>query len=319
MLFAEEEGRRAAEREQGEFSIMASHPDDSLPDHHIVRADEVDQTGTDISTVPDDQLMPGLVQEFEAEKSRRSEDDGLPELPQRLARQPHRPELRRDGAAPPPPPPLQPPPPAPIQQTPEQPTDSLSLAQLRRLVQDMPKMEQRAYAFEYADSQPFPEELDEWFQYNEPDRFMLLGSKASFEQCWYCFASGDSPIQTETVVSWIDADESLRKSFLEQTIRELGDDHLFTSIEALENICYVLVGVWGVTGGRTAEDHPQEPLDREAAQTPKNMSLQFQWMEKNVLLFQQCGGIPALFAYVKRVLSGDQCVIFHSTLWPLQY
>lgn len=170
-------------------------------------------------------------------------------------------------------------------------------------------MEQRAYAFEYADSQPFPEELDEWFQYNEPDRLMLLGSKASFEQCWSSFVTEHCPVQIGDVVSWIDADEGLRKSFIEQTVGDFSDGCLFTSIEALENICYLLAGVWGITGGKTAEDYPQEPLEREAAQTPRKMSMQIQWMEKNALLVQKCGGISALFDYVRRAFDRGQYVI----------
>ena len=169
-------------------------------------------------------------------------------------------------------------------------------------------MEQRAYAFEYADSQPFPEELDEWFQYNEADRLMLLGSKASFEQCWSSFMADHSHVQTGEVISWVDADEGLRKLFIEQMIGDFSDGCLFITIEALENICYLLAGVWGITGGRTADDYPQELLEREAARTPKRMSMQIQWMENNALLVQQCGGVSALFDYVRRAFDRGQYV-----------
>lgn len=274
-------------------------------DQHIVKADEVDQTGADISPVPDDELMPGLVKEFKAEKTRQDDEEGLPDLPQRHAKQPQRPEPRRDAVAPPPP--MQPPPPAPVQQrAPENATDSLSLAQLRRIVHDLPKVDQQAYAFEYADCQPFPDELNEWFQYNEPDRLMLHGSKASFEQCWSTFLYGGSPAPNETVTSWIDADGNARQRFLEQTIRDLSSDCIFTSIEALEVICYVLGGAWGATGGKSADDYPQEPLHREAAETPKDKSLQIRWMEKGVLLLHKCRGVPTLLNYMKRIFDRDQ-------------
>jgi hypothetical protein len=169
----------------------------------------------------------------------------------------------------------------------------------------MPKMEQPAYAFQYADCQPFPEELNEWFQYNETDRLMLLGSKASFEQCWSSFLHEDSPAPSDGDASWTDVDDNARKQFLTKTIRDLNNGYLFTSIEALEIICYALCGVWGITAGKVSDDYPQDPLTREAEETPRDKSLQISWMEKNALLVQQCGGIPALFDYMVQVFDND--------------
>lgn len=264
----------------------------ALQDPHIVRADEVDQTGTDISPVSDDQLMEEVAEGLRQEQASQAAQPaalGAPSEPQHL---PRRPELRRDGSAPPPP--LQPPPPAPIQQNMERPPDSLSLAQLRQLVQEMPKVEQPAYAFEYADAQPFAEEIEEWFQYSDFDRAMLLGMRSSFDKKWSSFCQSQ---QTETRVSWIDAPGDLRKQFMSELITSLGETAVFPRIEALEAICYAVTGVWAMTAGRATDDYP---VDESQAVDPKPKSLQIKWMETNVTLFCECAGIEPLFACLCR-------------------
>ncbi|KAJ5714806.1 uncharacterized protein N7483_011987 [Penicillium malachiteum] len=86
-------------------------------EHHIVKADEVDQTGTDISPVSDDQLMEEVAEEIRQEQAQEqaSERTAVESENTPAAQNTKRPELRRDNSAAPPPP-LQPPPPAPIQQ-----------------------------------------------------------------------------------------------------------------------------------------------------------------------------------------------------------
>ena len=279
----------------------AGPSDLDLREQLIVRADEIDQTGTDISTLPDDQLMPELVQGFK--DAHRPGDVHLPEFPPRHIRDPGRPELRRDAVAPPPP--TQPPPPAPIQQNAENPMDSLSLAQLRKIVQDMPKIEQPAYAFEYADCQPFPEELDEWFRYTEGDRLMLSESKASFEQSWLLFCQ-NLPNGAGSELSWRGSKAGRRSASVDQMISSFNNPDLFIRIEALESVCYVITGVWGIVAGRIADDYPTEPSEKEAAETPKSKSRQIQWIVKNVVLIQERSAIPPLLDYMRRVFDKDQ-------------
>ncbi|PGG97216.1 hypothetical protein AJ79_09299 [Helicocarpus griseus UAMH5409] len=278
-----------------------------MPEHHIVHADEIDQTGTDISTVPDEQLMPDLVEGFKVEQARKPDHSDFPGLPQRHGREPTRPELRRDTATPAPPPPMKPPPPAPVQQNSESPTDSLSLVQLRKLVHELPRPEQPSYAFEYADCQSFPAEVDEWFQYNEPDRLMLLGSKASFEQNWseFCQNPPNQPVSGE--VSWTDASEEFRVDFTSRMVESLDNSDLFTRIEALEVVCYIITGAWTFTAGKESEELPAGFSKFESAEEfPKSKSMQIKWMVEDVLLVQRCGGIPALFEAMKRIFEKDQ-------------
>ncbi|EEH09287.1 conserved hypothetical protein [Histoplasma capsulatum G186AR] len=277
-----------------------------MPEHHIVHADEIDQLGSDISTVPDDQLMLELVEGFKAEQARKPDLNDFPGFPQRHGREPVRPELRRDTAAAAPPPPMKPPPPAPVQQNTGSPTDSLSLSQLRKLVHEMPRPEQPSYAFEYADCQPFPKEVDEWFQYNEPDRLMLLGSKAFFEQKWSDFCQNLACPPAVSEISWIDVDEETRERFVSCMIESLDNPDFFTRIEALEVVCYIITGAWAVTAGKVSEDVPGGFSKFESSdECPNSRSMQIRWMVNNVLLVQRCGGIAVLFRAMNRIFEKD--------------
>lgn len=267
-------------------------------DQHIVKADEVDQTGTDISPVPDDQLMEEVAEGLRQEQVSQNAPSGTTEIPAQTGKPPRRPELRRETSAPPPP--MQPPPPAPGQQNMDRASGSLNLAQLRRIVQEMPRVEQPAYAFEYADSQPFVEEIEEWFQYNEFDRVMLVGMKSSFEHQWHVFHENQSS-NSRPPPSWTETSNDVRKSFMEQTLQGLGDGELYARIEALEALCYILTGTWGVTAGRAVPEYPEDLPPRTVEQTPKFKSLQIRWIESSVSLLQECSGIGILLEYICRV------------------
>lgn len=276
--------------------------DATMQEHHFVKADEVDQTGTDISPVSDDQLMEEVAEGLRQEKLSQTADVTSTAAPAPGAKAPSRPGLRRDTAAPPPP--LQPPPPAPVHQSEERPPTSLTLAELRQLLRDMPKSEQPAYAFSYADAQPFPEEIEEWFQYSEFDQLILLGMKSSWEHRWDAFCKNDLSIPPP--LSWINATDELRKSFLGQVFRTLQEPNLSSRVEALEVICYAVTGVWGLTAGRVMEEYPEEPSPLMAAETPKSRSMQIQWMENNVSLVQECSGIGLLLEHLSRVFDKDR-------------
>lgn len=271
-------------------------------EHHFVKADEVDQTGTDISTVSDDQLMEEVAEGLRQEQLSQSADGASATGPTPDAKPARRPELRRDAAAPPPP--LQPPPPAPVQESQDKPPTSLTLSELRQLLRDMPKQEQPAYAFYYADAEPFPEEIEEWFQYSEFDQMMILGMKSTWEYRWDEFCKKEPSITS--MMSWIDASYELRKLFMGQMLSALQDSNIAARIEALEVICYALTGVWGLTAGGAAEEYPTEPSPQMAAETPKFKSLQIKWMENNTALVQECAGIGILLELLPRVFDKNR-------------
>ncbi|KKY19129.1 putative pheromone-dependent cell cycle arrest protein far11 [Phaeomoniella chlamydospora] len=190
------------------------------------------------------------------------------------------------------------------------PTDSLSLPQLRQLVSQFPKVEQTAYAFQYADAQPFPEEVEEWFQYVDQERQMLLSSKEVFEQKWnnYCKSSAaarDRASLDDYEVSWLDAPQSIRKEFLYPILKETDHPDILVRIEAAEVIFYVLAGVWGWTAGLT----PQQQQDEDSHDDEDRLiysRVQLQWMQKGAALLDECSGIPLLFRYLQRLFSDTQ-------------
>lgn len=277
--------------------------DAGMQEHHIVKADEVDQTGTDISPVSDDQLMEevaeGLRQEQDPDTGAVQPNAAAPPLGEKVSR---RPELRRDAPAPPPP--LQPPPPAPVPQGQEAASTSLSLDELKQLLRDMPKSEQSAYAFKYADAQPFPEEVEEWFQYSEFDQVMLLGMKSSWDHTWDQWRKQCPSLSTDS--TWLDAPHDLRKSFMGQVLLELGDPSFSVRVEALEVICYAVTGIWGLTAGLAVDDYPEEPTSEFTSETPKLKSMQIEWIENSVRLIQDCSGVEPLLDYLVRVFDKNR-------------
>ncbi|CAG8019633.1 unnamed protein product [Penicillium salamii] len=267
------------------MEVPAETPDSTMEDQHIVKADEIDQTGTDISPVSDDQLMEEVAEGLRQEQAQTAAAPEIAETPMK------RPELRRESSAPPPP--MQPPPPAPVESG--RSSDSLSLAQLRKLVGELPKTEQPAYAFEYADAQPFPDELEEWFQYNDFDRVMLMGTKSTFNQQWLTFCAQRLPGTPE--VSWIDVSEDVRREFVAKLLADLQLTEPALRLEALECICYIVTGVWGLTGGRVAADY-QSDGGEPSVETPPLQSMQIQYIEKSISLMQECSGLATLIEYM---------------------
>ncbi|EPS28589.1 hypothetical protein PDE_03535 [Penicillium oxalicum 114-2] len=273
---------------------------------HIVKADEVDQTGSDISPVPDDQLMEKVAEDLLRQQQVLSEAPETLNSSTGSMEAAERPPLRRDGSAPPPP--LQPPPPAPVTQDASRPQDSsISLAQLRKLVQEIPKIEQPAYAFEYADAQSFPDELDEWFQYNQFDRVMLTGMRVTFERQWNVFCQQQGTAGDEQ--PWTEVSEAMRQSFVMRSLENLQSNDVSTRLESLDNLCYAVTGVWGITGGRESPEYSEDTTPQSAAETPRSKSLQITWIEKNVTLLQRCGGIAALILRLSQLYDKNRATL----------
>lgn len=276
----------------------------SLTDPLIVKADEVDQTGTDIAlstALLTDQALPEDIAKAQSRPSGNGIGPAGPQ-PSKTGARPARPELRRDGSAPPPP--RQPPPPAPVQpQGMENVTDSLSLMQLKKIVHEMPRIEQPVYAFEYADSQSFVEELNEWFQYGEMDRSIILRSRELFEQKWATFCELQSN-ETETEPTWLGSDDETRLAFLSEVATVFQNPDVMIRIEALEVTFYVLSGIWAVTAGKARETdqvRDDASVASVAGDGPDETSLQVEWIEKNTTLFRKASGISSLWTHFRRL------------------
>ena len=293
-----------------DYAESPSMPDDTAA--IIVKADEVDEAGADISTISPTDNTPS---EFEARiETRRAQDAQIGESPKVLAnavpsppKSLSRPILRREGSAPPPP--QQPPPPAPPQQRSDLPgnADSLSLQQLRRLVTDLPKLEPTAYAYDYADTRSFPEELDEWFQYTEEERYMLLRAKQAFDDKWeQAQATRIDP--SDEALHWTDVEETARKRFIEGALQALESPEISTRIASLECISYIALGAWAHTAGLETggEDDELGVIGNDGPYAKSR--LQLRWIRNGVDLLSEAGAAQKLLDTLRKLSDNEQSV-----------
>ena len=261
----------------------------------IVKADEVDQVGTAIQS-PTKQLPLSALDQ---------RDGSAPAATRPVPAKVVRPVLRRDGSAPPPP--MDPPPPAPAgQPLVDTPTNSLSLPQLKQLVSQFPKVDQRAYAFQYSDTDSFEVEIEDWFQYTPQESAMLLSSQQTFEERWAkdttChLKSGQSEIM------WTDADPHLRLGLLKTALQDLASSEQFCRLEGLEIIFYILGGVWATTAGvlqhKAAKSHDAKV---DGSKESHLNATQIDWMHKGADLVLESSGLPLLFDHLKGTLDEDE-------------
>lgn len=252
------------------------------PQQIFVRADEVD-AGTSIIT-PSKELPLSALTPTDLETAPANNEHPQP---------PVRPGLRREGTGPPPPPPSQPPP-APPSHQPDV-TDSLSLPQLRQLVSQFPKAEQRAYAFQYRDAEDFEAEIDEWFHYTEieQDRDYLLASLDVFEQKFKIFCEEhDLPDDT----TWTATTQGQRRKFATDLVDDLADEEYTTRVEALSCVYYILTGAWSTTSGLEIKGDSNADDASEEPQVERFNVVQVQWMHKGASLLAESSLIPQLFA-----------------------
>lgn len=267
------------------------------PQQIFVRADEVD-AGTSILTPSKELPLSALT----PPDAGRANTQNLPP--------PTRPGLRREGTGPAPPPPSQPPP-APPPNGPDV-TDSLSLPQLRQLVSQFPKAEQRAYDFHYQDAEDFETEIDEWFHYTEleQDRDYLLASRDAFEQKFKAFSEHHN---LSDDAGWLAAAEDQRKQFITHLLNELANEEYSVRIEALSCFYYILTGVWSATSGleirrdATKNDFTDDPpLEHFNA-------MQAQWMHKGANILVKPAVIPQLYlCLIRAARAPDSATHQHS-------
>ena len=282
----------------------------------IVRADEVDDAGADISTISStDASESEFTERIESRRAQDAQPNASPKILANAAPSPprlqplSRPILRRDGSAPGPP--QQPPPPAPsrVQEETNNSTDSLSLAQLRRIVTDLPKIEPAAYAYEYSESSSFPEELQEWFQYSEQENHILLRAKHTFIQAWEQ-AHSESPERSDKAVEFTDVREEDRRWFIQCAIRALDSSNSASRLKSLECLSYIALGAWGDTAGIDSPQSAYESLIGEVpewfiSQGPKS-KLQLIWILVGIRLLLAEGAVPKLVKVLENSWTSEQ-------------
>ena len=223
------------------------------------------------------------------------------------SRSPSRPGLRRGQWAPTP---QQPPPSAPLDATNEDaevPTDSLSLAQLRRIVQDMPKKEATPYAFRYEDTSSFEEEVEELFDYSPEERTYLATISSSFEDMWERSRQDDSNTAREgvSVGSWTAVSAEAKTTFLAQLKSGLvqpDETHPCTIMQALN---YLALGNWKETVETPAQkqsadaESGTDKVQGSADASYEESKMQVQVMKENLSLIAGNVGLGPIFDFCK--------------------
>ncbi|KAL8992042.1 MAG: hypothetical protein Q9169_007418 [Polycauliona sp. 2 TL-2023] len=237
------------EPEASKAHSQAHHPPPPPP--LIIKADELDAIGTDVTTPVSDistPITPALqAPQFPSAQSPSNQNLTTSPKPVQV-----RPILRREGSTRPPP--SEAPPPA-LSQPQQQgedvtqlPTDSLSLQQLRRLVTEFPKLEPQAYAYDHTDTRSFAEEVEEWFPYSEEEKYLLLRGKETFEAQWQKRKITDGAKRN-------DVNDYTRKQFVHDIKKGMTKGN---EVEVVECLAYLALGCWGDTAGLKDETEESE-------------------------------------------------------------
>lgn len=191
-----------------------------------------------------------------------------------------RPQLQRNQSAPTapaqPPPPVPPPPPN---------TDSLSLAQLKRIVDEFPQAATASYTFHYADSTSLEDELDEWFCYSKTEYARLHKVRDAFRNQW-----------GGVDVEWQEASDDVRAEHMKRDIRMLQDPDPYLQRESLRSILHVVAGVWDETAEVVLLDEPS-PLPGKT----RASASQLEHMQQGIRLLVDCGGLPIVYGVLQTV------------------
>lgn len=210
--------------------------------------------------------------------------------------QPVRPLLVRNSSAsapaqPPPstalpPPPNQPPPP-PVGNAPPPPSDSLSLAQLRRIVADFPKAEAVAYDFTYEDMGPIDEEIDEWFVYQFWQWVRLSNAQKAFEGQWDNEFGADA--------SWDDVSDGARTKFVSDALAGLSSTETKERLACLGRLVYIVLGRWKETAGGAGIAAGKDAKARSAS-TPRQLAA----MKNAASLIGHTGGVVRIWDALRK-------------------
>jgi hypothetical protein len=187
----------------------------------------------------------------------------------------------------------------------------LSLVQLKRLVDNMPRVEPTPYAFTYEDASTFEEELEEWFSYSVEEQAMILKAQSSFAQEWgsyngLVFINGSA--YEEGNLDWATTADEQREEFVRKILAGIQQTDANARLKNLEAAVYLILGCWYETAGQMAPVR-QAGGEAEGVTSSNNKPasdkfalsrLQIEWIRKNVQMILDCGGLEVLFSAMRR-------------------
>ena len=182
-------------------------------------------------------------------------------------------------------------------------TDSLSLGQLKRLVNDMSCSEPAPYAFTYADTASFRGELEEWFTYDKVEQTMMLATWTSFTTTWEAFRAAlsiESTPDGDPGVGWVESTGHTRVRFIESLAKGLQEHDAAERLQYLEALTYLAFGSWYETARPELGDLDESPfnaLDNEDLPQDESRAYeqpQLHWIKKNVEIIASCEVIQSV-------------------------
>lgn len=204
--------------------------------------------------------------------------------------------------------------PMPQAPAPPLPTDSLSLAQLRKIVNEVNRPEQPAYDFVYADMGPHAEEIDEWFMYQFWQWVRLSSAQKAFEWHWSHETMGSS--QGGYEVAWEDADHDTRTRFVQAAIAGVQSNDAALRSASIGKLVYLVLGRWGDTAmPNTVAPDDDEEKDGDGATRSKGPGrsiasiMQLQAIKAGVECLASLEGLPVVWEALRHAFelhwSGD--------------
>ncbi|CCU76607.1 putative Blumeria specific protein/putative protein required for hyphal anastomosis [Blumeria hordei DH14] len=179
--------------------------------------------------------------------------------------------------------------------------DDISLPQLRRIVAEIPKTEAIPYAFTYADTASFEDEINEWFSYSDAEYKRLIHAKDIFQARWKKF--GSKP--------WTLSDESVCEKFVKKEISELQTSSSNRRWKSLQTILHIVLGVWDVTACIDSKN------DHRVSQA-KASSKQISQMKFGLNLVARAGGVPILFNILQNVFQIRKNISFQDSAFSIE-
>jgi len=164
----------------------------------------------------------------------------------------------------------------------QNPPDSLSLAQLRRIVAEFPRTEPIAYDYVYSDMGPIEEEVDEWFMYNFWQWVRLNAANRAFHSAWGRAFGQD--------FGWEDVSNDARRRFIKTALASLRSQDKSARGEAVGTLVYLVLGRWTETVRSATVPSLRNSKMRSAA-----TKVQLIAMKEGVKLLADCGGLPLVW------------------------
>lgn len=209
---------------------------------------------------------------------------------------PKRPTLGRNSSAPVAPP-AQAPPPTPNNPQ-QQPTDSLSLIQLKRIVADFPKAEPINYAYTYKETGSFEEEIDEWFCYGSSEQNRLNRARIQFGTRWRGFSQK----------SWTEESREKKVDFVKRELASLATKKTEgAKRKALMRMMHVALGVWDESAGlgktlSLVADHEENNREGQPQTRSQATKTHVDSIKEGVQIITQSGGISVIYEAMRFAL-----------------